>query len=441
MECFIAGHQVATLETLRKVATSGKPTDVLAFCSHQDLDPDEGRQAAYDSIIWALKSEPHLRPEVKHELVRYSKEIFGKDIQLELEPSTEIRPLLSDLNTNTEYQKAAQEFIEQFADRECTVSISLPLKPILQPTDCICALRGHEHWVQSVAFSPVANLVVSGSYDGTLRIWDAETGKQVGDPLGGQKDPVYGVTFSPDGERIASGSGDNVRIWDVGMREQLGETLQGHKGRVYAVAFSPNGDYIASCSQDETIRIWDAAKRILVGEPLKGRGPLFAVAFSPNGKLIAAGSNDMTVDVWNVETGVQEGAPFKGHTKLVSSVVFLGGNRIISSSRDKTIRIWDLETRAEVGDQFSGHTDWVRCVSISPDGTHLVSGSDDKTLRIWDVKSGKQVGEPLKGDDWVLSVAFSYDGKRIASGSKDNTVRIWDMETHMARAKATSSEP
>ncbi|KAF5378052.1 hypothetical protein D9757_011532 [Collybiopsis confluens] len=149
----------------------------------------------------------------------------------------------------------------------------------------------------SVAFSPDGTRIVSGSYDNTVRIWDATIGIQVGVPLQGHDSAVTSVAFSPDGTRIVSGSYDKtVRLWDATNGLQIGESLQGHDDLVTSVAFSPNGTRIVSGSQDSTVRIWDATTGVQVGGH---DDSLASVAFSPDGTRTLTGSHNKTVRIWD----------------------------------------------------------------------------------------------------------------------------------------------
>ncbi|KZT50333.1 WD40 repeat-like protein, partial [Calocera cornea HHB12733] len=293
-------------------------------------------------------------------------------------------------------------------------------------------LRGHLGAVESVAFSPDGTRITSGSYDETVRVWDAVTGQPVGDPLVGHKGSVTSVAFSPDGSRIASGSWDKtVRVWDAVMGQAVGNPLIGHDGWVSSVAFSPDGSRIASGSDDRTVRVWDAVTGQPVGDPLvghKGSAGVTSVAFSPHGSHIVSGSWDKTVRVWDAVTGQPVGDPLVGHEAGVTSVAFSpDGSRIASGSYDKTVRVWDAVTGQPVGDPLHGHEDPVSSVAFSPDGSRIVSGSWDKTVRVWHAVTGQPVGDPLIGHErYVTSVAFSPDGSLIASGSDDKTVRVWD---------------
>ena len=124
------------------------------------------------------------------------------------------------------------------------------------------ALTGHDRTVSTVAFI-TADMVVSGSYDNTLRIWNINTGEQVGEPLRGHTDDINCVAVAPDGRRVASGSDDHtIRIWeldDAGKFVHAGHVMRADgMWHVLTVAFSPGGECIVSGSNDGAVRLWDA---------------------------------------------------------------------------------------------------------------------------------------------------------------------------------------
>ncbi|CCA75144.1 hypothetical protein PIIN_09128 [Serendipita indica DSM 11827] len=291
-------------------------------------------------------------------------------------------------------------------------------------------LHGHEDSVRGISFSADGSMFVSGSADTTIRLWDADTGQPVGEPIRGHTDSVLAIAFSPDGSKIASGSSDQtIRVWDVESGQIIGEPLQGHEHRVSSLAFSPDGSRIVSGSWDFTVRLWDADLGAPVGEPLRGHEEwVTSVAFSPNGLLVASSSWDKTIRLWEAETGQPAGEPLRGHESWVNSVAFSpDGSKLVTTSWDMTIRLWNVKTGMQLGTAFEGHEDDVNVAVFSPDGSRIISGSLDSTIRVWDPANSKQVGSALQGHhDSIMTIAFSPDGSTFASGSSDGTIRLWD---------------
>ncbi|KAJ7927925.1 WD40 repeat-like protein [Mycena leptocephala] len=301
----------------------------------------------------------------------------------------------------------------------------------------LMSARGHTDSVTSTAFSPDGARVVSGSHDGTVRIWNATTSAELR-RIQGHTDSVTSVAFSPDGAHVVSGSHDmTVRIWDATTGVKLGR-MGGHTESVMSAAFSPDGTRVVSGSSDNTVRIWDATAGTEVGR-MEHADWVTSAAFSPDGTCIVSGSGDNTLRIWDATTGA-ELVRMKEHTETVRSVAFSpDGTRIVSGSHDYTVRIWDVKTGAElvcIWDAMTGaepimkaQPEWFTSAAFSPDGTRIVSGSMDKTVRIWDSMTGAELGRMEGHTNSVVSAAFSPDGARIVSGSDDKTVRIWDATT------------
>jgi len=246
--------------------------------------------------------------------------------------------------------------------------------------------------------------------------------------LEGHSWSVYSVSFSPDGQWIASGSYDNtVKVWSVKSGECV-TTLEGHSFAVWSVSFSPDGTLIASGSFDKTVKVWSVESGECV-TTLEGHSrEVRSVSFSPDGQWIASGSIDRTVKVWRVKSG-ECVTTLEGHSDGVTSVSFSpGGAFIVSGSGDKTVKVWSVES-GECVRMLEGHSDQVESVSFSPDGQWIASGSDDKTVKVWSVESGECVTTFKGHSNKVTSVSFSPDGQWIASGSWDKTVKVWSVES------------
>ncbi len=279
--------------------------------------------------------------------------------------------------------------------------------------------------VLSISFSPDGQIIASGGGYGRPLLWDIATQTKIGKLDFGY---VHSISFSPDGKTIATGginwgSGD-LLLWDVATQTKIGAPI--NTASVNSIVFSPDGKTIAT--GDYIVQLWDVATQTEISRHWEHIGSVKSVSFSPDGRTLAsAGSIDGTIRLWDVDTWT-EVAILRGHTGWVNSVSFSpDGKTIVSGSNDRTVRLWDVATQTEIG-TLEGHTEKVNSVVFSPDGKTIVSGSNDTTVRLWDVATRTGMGI-LKGHSTyaVNSVSFSPGGKTIASGSDDGTVLLWNI--------------
>jgi WD40 repeat protein len=304
-------------------------------------------------------------------------------------------------------------------------------------------MDGHATYIRSVSFSPDGQCIISTSCH-WIQIWDATTGTQR--HVIGHKD-VFCAVSSPKGQYVISGSFDGIiRVWDMstGMQQlQLG--TNGRNDYIRSIAFSPDGQYIAFGSGiDGTVQVWDnrAGTRrhfvIIVMNDREKKVSVEAVAFSPDGQRIACGCGHTAIHVLDVKMGTQQYV-LNGHEDAVYSVAFSpDGRHIVSASKDRTVRVWDAMTDAQ-HHSTSGPTCRITSLLFSPDGRYLVSGSVDNTMQMWDTTTGVQ-HLLIDNEHRATSLAFSPSGQLIALGyhrwsaggdpvaflSRQHTVGVWN---------------
>jgi WD40 repeat protein len=208
-----------------------------------------------------------------------------------------------------------------------------------------------------------------------------------------------------------------------------------HAFDVWSLSWSPVGNKIASGSEDKTIKIWDGISLELVKTLEYHFGPVYSVSWNRDGSNLASGSQDKTIKI--LDTSTARVITLEGHSSLVLSVTWNhDSSKIVSGSADKTIKLWDI--RKSISDSamtwtllktLEGHSDYVYSVSWNHDGSRIISGSSDTTIKIWDSSTGIVLRTLTGHSGYVLAVSWSHDESKIVSGSRDSTVKIWNAIT------------
>jgi WD40 repeat protein len=290
-------------------------------------------------------------------------------------------------------------------------------------------LRGHADIVWSAVFSPDGTQVATASADGTAKIWDAVTGKELLTIT--TYGTVWYAAFSPDGKILATAGRDGIaHLWDTTNGQKLFD-LSGHHEGVFHIEFSPDGTHLATVSPDGTAKVWDPLTRKELLSLNQGDDVVpYWVAFSPDGSRIAVantrGSNEGWVSVWDVITGELILA-LPDQNAFVDSVSFSpDGVHILTTSDDQTIRIWDANNGENL-QTFFGQTINVTNAVYSPDGTRVASVIGNGQVSVLDAATGREVLRLAGHSSNIRTVAFSPDGMRIVTAGSDKTARIWSV--------------
>lgn len=333
----------------------------------------------------------------------------------------------------------------------------------------VMSLTGHTGKVNAVACTSDSQLIVSGSDDGTVRIWNIHTGEEAISPLRSGDGPVNSVAFARAGTVAASGTEAGVVcLWRLLGSQSAVHRFAGQSGPVLSVAFSSDGARLASMAANRTVRIWsvDIGDRleqlgghiqsvinvqsliegsIIVSEgfhsgpmqlwrEFKGSSNAHSICFSPDGKIV--GITEEYGSFFSAEDGspiLQQPIQFEQHPRSVAlspdrqTMVFAQG-KIVS------IVTPSLSTGTASRTDLHGHVDGVTSVTYSSDGLYIISASEDHTIRIWNADRGNTSVPQQEGhSSSINSVAVSADNARIVSASADRSIRVWDARTGQLR--------
>jgi WD40 repeat protein len=320
------------------------------------------------------------------------------------------------------------------------------ISPISALLHILTEVREYNHFlvsempVRSISFSPDGQYIASGSDDGKLRLWDVERGTKFATLT--DDGSIRSISFSPDSQTLAfSNNNGIIHIWTIDTNEI--ETFKAHDGEIWSISFSPDGKNLASGGWDRLIKIWDIQNGLKLNSSYRGHQDVVtSVSFSPDGKMLASGSWDGTVRLWDTTTAKDlfEIPIYRGWTTSVS--FSFDSKTLAVGSQDGTITLWDIKTNSKIID-FQAHEGLISNISFKPtiemgkSRQILASSGADSQVRLWEVPvsceycsfsiANKEIGLLWGHQYKVEDISFSPDGEILASGSHDGTLKLWQV--------------
>jgi WD40 repeat protein len=282
----------------------------------------------------------------------------------------------------------------------------------------------HEGEAFSCAYTPDGSCVLSGGWDGHLRLWDASTGTHLA-ALRAAPKPLSCCAFTPDATQWVAGSMEGLlSFWDA-VSHQTVQNFVAHTRPISAICYAPDGEYLATASWDRQVSLRQLGKE-REGRNLSGHTDIVAgCRFAPGGKHLLSWSHDGSVRLWDVATA-QEVCAFNGHADRVNSASLSpDGRRAVSGGRDGVVRLWDLDTRSEAGSANLERE--VRLCAFLLDGESLLVVDATGRLLLLAVPSF-EVQSELETKLKVMCAELAPSGFQVALGCEDGVVSFAALE-------------
>ena len=309
-------------------------------------------------------------------------------------------------------------------------------------------LRGHEDPVGTLVFSPdgrwlITRSVVQTYYEGTARLWNLSDSTAESIDLGSR----YTFVFSPDSEwlvTVAGSAGSTIsRLWKLSDLSAAPIVLMENENNIRSVTFSPDGEWLATGGGDNAARLWNLSNPYAEPIILKGHeATINSLAFSPDGKWLATRSDDRTARLWSISDPFADPIVLRGHEDSINTLMFSpDGEWLVTGSADKTVRLWNTSDPSADPIILKGHEASVDTLAFSPDGKWLVTKSSDYIVRLWSLQSPSSNNTiVLVGHETDIStLAFSLDGEWLAVRSRQVDsftfrIRLWNLSDSSFRS-------
>ena len=303
--------------------------------------------------------------------------------------------------------------------------------------------KGHAAFIYDITFSPDGDLLASKSNDGALKIWDVNN-KQLMHTINTSQSGA--IAFSPDGNLLASGGGtDNVvNLWDPHTGELL-RTLEEHLDKVSSVAFSPDGDILASGSADGWVRLWNPH----TGQLLRTFRSIddVSIVFRNDGSIIVYELKNTAfhekpapeIKVWELQTGKLL-YTLEPVVDEVFDVAFSSDRDILASAGWRGVHLWDAHT-GELLRPLTTETSVFFRAAFSPDGRIVASSRDFGVIKLWDSETALPMMSFKAHNGDAYAITFSPDGRILATTGTDNLINLWEIITPIPPVDVETPQP
>ena len=341
----------------------------------------------------------------------------------------------------------------------------------------------HSDRIIGAEFSPDGGRILTASWDGDVRVWEAESGQALIDPI--QHDSkLLAAHFSPDGRRIVSSDeGGQIQIWDSLTGDPIGPPIyrpvlsidvwfsadgkrligsynqsatqildlqpgqppcqifrhredrawKYFSGNVFSAGFSPDGERLITTGKDRHVRAWDTKTGAPIFHSRHSWIPTSA-RYSPDGRVALSVAHGVGsgggVRIWDAESGELVSTPVS--TGIIEWGEFSpveadgAGFLVVAASNSDNVAYVAEAATGEPACPPLAHAGTVKMASFSADGKLIITASLDGTAKLWDTASGRMLHRMEHGAG-VNSARFDRSGRRVVTASKDNGVRVWDV--------------
>jgi WD40 repeat protein len=288
-------------------------------------------------------------------------------------------------------------------------------------------LKGHQGMLIYLDFHPKGHMLASSGDDGSIRLWDLNTGAEIASLKHGPQG--MGVSFHPADSFLATGGSDNIsRVWDIDTATQIHE-FEGHVWGVLDVQYSPDGSRIATSSRDDSVRVWDPESEEEVYILHGHSDDIYKIGFSPDGTTLASGGLEGKINIWNMDSG-ELITELLGNEEGVFYLTFSPGGDLLAScgggliGRDNSIRLFDTSSW-ELLKTFEKQSSTVVGCEFSNDGSLLVARLQQGGLLIWDHEAEERLYEIDVPPSWPPAMAISPDDRLIAVGDQTGDIHLF----------------